>query len=275
GGNDTYIIDSTSDIVGEIAGNGTDLIRTVVSYTLSANVENGQLLGSGNLFLAGNELDNTLLGNAGVNTLNGRAGADRMFGYGGNDTYVVDNAGDFVGEVAGNGIDTVLTAVSRNLDANVERMTLLGSGNINAGGNSLDNVILGNSGSNRINASSGNDTIKGDGGSDYLTGGSGDDTFVFSAITDSGPSSLTRDRILDFTIGEDTIYLASIDANLATAGNQAFMLDTNGSFSAGEIRQTQYGANLLLEMNMDNDAAAEMSILLLNSGLLSNEDFVF
>ncbi|MEE4016087.1 calcium-binding protein [Roseibium sp. FZY0029] len=274
-GNDTYYVDSVNDTVVEITSEGTDIIRTTVSLTLAENVENGQIWSSAALYLAGNELDNTLLGNAAVNTLNGRAGADRMFGYGGNDTYVVDDAGDVVGEAAGNGIDTVLTAVSRNLDANVERMTLLGTGNINAGGNELDNVIIGNGGSNRINASTGNDTIKGDGGADYLTGAAGNDTFVFSALTDSGSSSLTRDRILDFTIGEDTIYLASIDANLVSAGNQAFALDTDNSFSAGEIRQTQYGANLLLEMNVDNDEIAEMSILLLNSGFLSNDDFVF
>jgi len=198
-----------------------------------------------------------------------------MFGNAGNDTYVVDNPGDVVGEIAGNGIDTVLTVVSRNLDANVERMTLIGTGNINAGGNGLDNVIIGNNGSNAINGASGNDTIKGGLGVDYLTGGADNDTFVYSTLADSGPNSTTRDRILDFgASGNDRIHLATIDANTNVAGDQAFSLDMNGSFSAGEIRQTQFGANLLLEMNVDGDAAAEMSILLLNSGPLTAGDFV-
>ena len=273
GGNDTYIIDNAGDLVGEVAGNGTDLVRAFVNnHTLAANVENLILEGAA-LNGTGNSSDNTLVGNAGNNILNGRGGADRMFGYGGNDTYVVDNAGDLVGEVAGNGIDTILTAVSRNLDANVERMTLIGTGNITAGGNALDNVIIGNTGSNIINASSGNDTIKGGGGLDYLTGASGNDTFVFSTLAESGPSSAQRDQIIDFSPG-DTIHLASIDADALTLGNQAFVLDADASFSAGEIRQTQFGANLLLEMNTDADGAAEMSILLLNSGLLSSGDFV-
>ena len=56
--------------------------------------------------------------------------------------------------------------------------------------------------------------------------------------------------------------LTAIDANTGVGGNQAFTLDQGGAFTAGEIRQTQLGADLLLEMNTDSDAAAEMSVLL-------------
>lgn len=38
-GNDTYVVDRVSDFVGEIANNGTDLVRSYVAYTLSDNVE--------------------------------------------------------------------------------------------------------------------------------------------------------------------------------------------------------------------------------------------
>ena len=62
-GNDNYVVDNVGDMITEGAGaaGGTDLIRTAVSYTLSDNVENGIMLGSGNIFLAGNTLDNTLV----------------------------------------------------------------------------------------------------------------------------------------------------------------------------------------------------------------------
>ncbi len=45
-GNDTYIVDNVGDVVVEDFNKGTDLIRSSVSYTLSANVENGELLGT-------------------------------------------------------------------------------------------------------------------------------------------------------------------------------------------------------------------------------------
>jgi hypothetical protein len=64
------------------------------------------------------------------------------------------------------------------------------------------------------------------------------------------------------------------DANSLVAGNQAFTLDNGGAFLAGEVRQTVYGSNVLLEANVDGDATAEMSILLINTGVLGIGDFV-
>ena len=54
------------------------------------------------------------------------------------------------------------------------------------------------------------------------------------------------------------------------------MLDTNGSFSEGEIRQTvTAGGHLLLEFNADADAAPDMSILLRDhTTLLTSGDFL-
>ena len=66
----------------------------------------------------------------------------------GNDTYVVDNTGDVVTENASEGTDTVQASVTYTLAANVENLTLTGTGNINGTGNTLDNVIIGNSGNN-------------------------------------------------------------------------------------------------------------------------------
>jgi Ca2+-binding RTX toxin-like protein len=277
-GNDGYNVDDAGDVIIENPGEGTDLVRSTVSIVLAENLENVILGGPSNnppeIFAAGNALDNSMIGNGADNILNGRGGEDRMFGYGGNDTYVVDSAGDLVGEVANNGIDTVLTAVSRGiLEANVEHLTMIGTGNINGSGNEDNNVIRGNDGFNVINGREGNDTILAGLGRDTQYGGKGNDTFVFNSTAESGPSSLQRDRIADFGAG-DHIHLLAIDADETTAGNQAFVLDTNGSFSAGEIRQTQFGSNLLLEMNTDADAAAEMSLLLLNSGFLDAGDFV-
>ncbi len=48
----------------------------------------------------------------------------------------------------------------------------------------------------------------------------------------------------------------------SVAGGQAFVLDTNRSFSASEIRQTVVGSYLLLEMNINGDIMPASNILI-------------
>ncbi|HCZ16815.1 MAG TPA: type I secretion protein, partial [Candidatus Accumulibacter sp.] len=79
-GNDTYVIDNTGDVVTENAGEGADLVRSSVSYTLTANVENLTLTGTSALNGTGNTLNNVLTGNSGNNVLSGGTGADTLIG---------------------------------------------------------------------------------------------------------------------------------------------------------------------------------------------------
>ncbi|MGZ2413017.1 Ca2+-binding RTX toxin-like protein [Sphingomonas sp. F9_3S_D5_B_2] len=108
-GNDTYYVDSTSDIVVEKAGEGTDSVRTTANYTLSANVENGAVEGSSGVTLTGNAMNNVLYGGAGYNVLHGGDGDDRLYGDGdalygetgndvlkGNHSYLNGGSGDDV-----------------------------------------------------------------------------------------------------------------------------------------------------------------------------------
>ncbi|MFD2452638.1 beta strand repeat-containing protein [Ideonella paludis] len=168
-GNDTYVVDSADDVITELANKGTDTVRTTLSTTLGAHLENLTLLGSANLNATGNALANVLQGNAGNNRLDGDAGADSMAGGAGNDLYIVDDSGDQVTEGLNQGDDTVQASVSFTLGSNVERLTLTGTDAINATGNALDNVLTGNRGAN---------TLDGGTGADSLVGGAGDDTYV-------------------------------------------------------------------------------------------------
>src|SRR5262245_36054002 len=125
-GNDTYIVDNAGDVVDEyydVQWGTYDQVKTSVSYTLAAWSGIEALMTTdpnGTLFinLTGNEFENTITGNAGNNIIDGGAGIDAMAGLRGNDTYVVDNAADFIWEAVGEGaLDRVQTSVSYTLAA--------------------------------------------------------------------------------------------------------------------------------------------------------------
>jgi serralysin len=84
-GNDTYFVNSVLDKVTENANEGTDTVKTTVTLTLAANVENLTLLGVAAINGTGNAGDNSLTGNGAGNILSGGAGADTLDGRGGND----------------------------------------------------------------------------------------------------------------------------------------------------------------------------------------------
>jgi trimeric autotransporter adhesin len=182
-GNDIYRLEATDSIIDnviEYADEGIDSVYLEIAasgltYTLSDNVENLILLGGSPLNGTGNALNNMITGNSGNNLIDGGAGADTMTGGLGNDTYIVDSASDVVTENASAGTDTVLSSVTYTLGANIENLTLTGSGAVNGTGNSLNNVIAGNSANNVLNGGVGADT---------MAGGSGNDTYVVDSASD-------------------------------------------------------------------------------------------
>ena len=87
-GNDVYVVDTTTDTIIEKANEGTDTVKSSVTYTLGDNLENLTLTGVAAINGTGNAGNNTLIGNSGNNTLNGGLGADTLTGGTGSDTFV-------------------------------------------------------------------------------------------------------------------------------------------------------------------------------------------
>ncbi len=85
-GNDYYVVDSAGDVVVELAGDGLDLVKALVSFTLAANVEDMNLGTSDAIDGTGNDLANAIDGNAGANVLRGLGGDDTLQSYAGRDT---------------------------------------------------------------------------------------------------------------------------------------------------------------------------------------------
>ncbi|WP_448265172.1 calcium-binding protein [Nostoc sp. DSM 114159] len=103
-GDDTYIVDTTLDTITEAANSGIDNVRSSVSYTLGANLENLRLREGGNLTGIGNSLNNFLFGNTSNNTINARAGDDTLDGNNGDDILNGEDGNDSLQGGPGNDI---------------------------------------------------------------------------------------------------------------------------------------------------------------------------
>ncbi len=261
-GNDTYYVDNPSDVVTELAGEGTDTVHTTVSYALTANVEILIADSNAGLALTGNTLDNLIIGGDGNDRINGGRGADHMQGGAGNDTYMVDNIGDVITDTSG--VDTVITRIDYTLGSDIE--------NLRAGADS-GLILTGNGLANRIVGGGGNDTLTGGLGKDTLTGGGGDDVFRYLATSDSGADAGHRDTITDFSAG-DKIDLSAIDA-IDGGGHDTFTFIGAGRFTAaGQVRATlTAGGDTLIEANTGSTTTADFSILLQGDHTLTAADF--
>ncbi|MCV9997304.1 calcium-binding protein [Pararhizobium sp. YC-54] len=275
-GSDIYYVDNSRDIVWEFQGEGTDTVRSTISYLLPSYVDNLELLGTSSINATGNYGNNRLTGNDGDNVLNGGAARDTMYGGKGNDTYYVDQVGDKAIESPSSGTDLVYASVSHSIAGiHIENLTLTGTSNINATGNGLANTLIGNIGANSLTGDAGNDKLIGGAGADKLYGGTGADTFLFLFKENSTMS--TRDMIYDFSRSQgDKIGLSVIDANDGRAGNQAFIFVGEKAFShmAQELRYSNTNGDTYVYGDINGDGNADFSVRLDGNIELIKSDFV-
>jgi len=184
----------------------------------------------------GGKYADVFIGGASDDVLDGKGGSDNLTGGLGDDAYYVDDAGDLVTELVGEGTDTVQSSISWTLGANLENLTLTGSPRLNGRGNSLDNVLTGNDGTNYLNGGAGSDTLIGGGGDDRLQGGFGDDSMVGGAGNDVYYVDSFGDMIVESADeGTDTVY-ASFDYTLGSELERLKGVGSTGLFLQGNDR---------------------------------------
>jgi Ca2+-binding RTX toxin-like protein len=161
----------------------------------------------------GNDVFN---GSSGNDVLNGYGGADSFFGGSGDDVYTLDNVGDAVTELAGQGIDTIRTTVGLVVPDNVENVVLLGAA-ANVTGNTQSNALTGTAGTN---------VLDGGRGPDSLTGLAGDDTYYVDSGADTvaEPVSGGTDEILSKV---SLVLQGNVENGTAISGAGAVALTGN------------------------------------------------
>jgi len=262
-GTDSYCVDHAGDLVSEsnssLATGGNDIVYSyLAAYTLTANVERLRLMLAGASNGTGNALDNTLYAGDGNNVLDGAGGNDTV-------SFAFASAGVTV-SLATAGVQATGGSASDTL-ISIEH--LIGSG--------FNDNLTGNAGNNVLDGGAGGDLLTGGVGSDVLTGGAGSDTFDFNALSEMGLTNTTWDVITDFVHGTDKLDLATLDADTALAGDQAFTDPVLGGTFSGVFASPgdlyfDTAAHVLYG-NTDSDAAAEFAIQLTGVTTLVAADF--
>ncbi|MEZ5778693.1 MAG: M10 family metallopeptidase [Paracoccaceae bacterium] len=287
-------------LVGPDAGGYVSYAAGIVGGFTIANgviIENA-VGGKSRDFITGNGADNILAGRAGNDVINGFDGNDTINGGGGTDVIDGGNGDDVlvIGPGSdridgGAGIDTLVIGgrAHTRIDLNIAGVQKTGLGmqsftgieNITGGrfrdrltGDGHDNVLLGGGNNDVLFGNAGADTLGGGSGTDHLFGGldTDQDTFVFTTTADS-LSGTRRDVIHDFVSGIDLIDLSGIDANAATAGDDAFVFNGTAA-AAGAVWYAQNGADLVVYMDVNGDGVADSEISVLQASGLSASDFL-
>lgn len=249
-GDDTFYIDTLSDITSEAASSGTDTLYIDISSGTGSRslgeIENAILLGNASLNILGGVVSNNIVGGAGNDTINGgtNVGADTLNGGAGVDWL------SYAGRTSGVGVTGTLNATYSTLidgDTTSNFENLLGSAYVdNLTGDGYDNLIDGGAGDDNLYGGYGNDTLKGGLGLDRLDGDSGFDTVTYAHIT-ATTTPISADLstgVVTVNNGEGNDTLVEIEHIIGTSGNDSIQWVSTSTYSY---------TNFLLNGGVGND----------------------
>ncbi|MEF8756300.1 MAG: hypothetical protein V5B60_20575 [Accumulibacter sp.] len=232
-GSDSYYVDDAGDSVTEtnadpVSGGIDQVFSRLAAYTLTAQVENGEIHASGAADLTGNDLDNLLHAGIGANVLDGAGGSDTVsYSYGASSGVSLSLAIAGAQATGGSGSDTLIAI--ENLAGSAWDDTLRGDANANRLDGAQGNDFLnGDAGNDTLDGGAGNDRLWGGTGADSLIGGDGSDSYYVDDAGDSvgetnaSPATGGTDQVFTYlaayTLGahiENGRILATGAANLA------------------------------------------------------------
>ena len=223
-GNDIYFVDHTGDVVSEAGGDGTDTVKSKVSYTLDDGLENLWLQkGSDAVNGTGNALRNMIVGNGLDNLIDGRSGNDNLIAGAGNDTVY---GGDGHDKLHGNDGADELYGQSGNDKLHG------GDGADTADGGEGNDTLCPGLGDDVMYGGAGNDLLSGNAGADTAYGGAGNDTYKVSDAFDT---------IVEFDgDGHDVVH-AKADVALSENVEDVFLFGSDDYSATGNA-----GANRML-----------------------------
>lgn len=133
-----------------------------------------------------------------------------------------------------------------------------------------NDTIYGQAGRDYLQGNDGDDRLYGGIGDDVLTGGTGVDHFIYTAATDSDATN-GIDVINDFSQAQgDKINLSAL-----TGGSGTVTAGTSFSGIVNEVLYSTSGSNTDVQVDLNGDGAADMSIQLVGTLTLSATDFIF
>ena len=262
-GNDAIDGGSGVDTVDYAGFGGNATVNLNGGGSSSGGGDNDSIVGVENI-VGGNFADR-LSATPGASVVHGGSGGDTIFGLGGADELFGEDGND---KLQGGDGDDIL----RGDDG---RDSLTGGAGADQlfGGDDLDRMV-GGSGDDVLVGGAGRDILRGD--SIGVTGGS--DLFDFNAISDSA-AGRQRDIIQDFVQGEDLIDLSDIDADTASAADNAFNFIGTANFFNGVASDLRFevsasGLHTIISGDVNGDRTPDFQVHLLGNVTLTAADFL-